>query len=222
MHDLSCKQWVGNSMSRHRPDQRLVTVEAGCALADCLIWAAARLKGRIRAVCLEANPMVVAAGRRSVTLHGLEGQVEVLLRIVTSSPKHHQMRWTPEALHEQREHPQQCCAPCGFQEDAGIDGFPDCRSIRATSIDHEVARLGLGPVDILKIAPFPGTVDALRGAKQTLETTGAVLVARRVEPNSLNETAMMLSAAGFRHIQLPGIGGDSPYGQSIIARRPNH
>lgn len=200
---------------------RLVVVEAGCALADCLIWAALRIRGfggLIRAVCLEADELAVAAARRSISLHGLEGQVDVLHRRVTSQAEG--LEWACDYPPEAVKYPRPpSWVLCRFvaEKPGNKSGHMSHTTARSVSIDAEVARLGLGPVDILKIAPSVDSVDALKSAKTTLAGCEVAIVATDYEQDTLDHQASILNSSQFDLITVSE--RTATYSSTILARR---
>ncbi|CAE8582528.1 unnamed protein product [Polarella glacialis] len=221
------------------PDRVLVTVEVGCWLPDCLIWAGRRLGRRLRAVCLEADGLAAATGRRSVALNGLEGQVKVLHRWISSRPQTHQ-RWSCRASYEPRDYEVVDYAYvatwklCGFltktreeQEEQGLDhptfNFPQeladvsTRIVPTVSVDDAVEQLGLGRVDILKISIPP--IDMLESAAKTLAAADVAMVV--ASPNRIEYQLELLRSASFGEIIIPDPTQQAAYSSPVIARRVN-
>eukprot|EP00931_Biecheleriopsis_adriatica_P062374 TRINITY_DN37575_c0_g1_i1.p2 TRINITY_DN37575_c0_g1~~TRINITY_DN37575_c0_g1_i1.p2 ORF type:complete len:168 (+),score=33.71 TRINITY_DN37575_c0_g1_i1:746-1249(+) len=164
--------------------------------------------------------MAVAAGRRSIKLNGFEGQVHMLQRRVTSSTKG--LRWhcrdpydlqdddnivTNAYVAENRR--------CWYQQASQVEGEIEADPL-AASVDAEVARLGYGHVDILKIS-F-SSVDILRGSEKTLAITTRVLAA--TDPLDTQVQAEMLVEAGFEEVLVPTPEElPAPYSAYVIGRR---
>jgi len=187
---------------RHpKPSQRLIYVEVGCHLGDCLLWAAHRLGGRLRAVCFEGDELAVAAARRSVAALGLEGQVEIILRQISSSPPEANLSWACSAGATVA-----CRSACCRLAAPGHSGqahsfVAETSPAKIASIDDEVARLGLGPLDILHVTATGDVMDMLKSAEHTLTTTEAALVMITEQiantPRYMYSFMSTLHAAGF-------------------------
>eukprot|EP00929_Paragymnodinium_shiwhaense_P091857 TRINITY_DN51742_c0_g1_i1.p1 TRINITY_DN51742_c0_g1~~TRINITY_DN51742_c0_g1_i1.p1 ORF type:complete len:613 (-),score=111.50 TRINITY_DN51742_c0_g1_i1:7-1764(-) len=211
--------------TKHLPekDRRLVAVEVGCALGDCLIWAAVRLGGRLRAVCFEADELAVAAVRRSIAMHGLEGQVEVLHRRITNEPLERKWRCKPPEELGDKDKPRPVSWElCGFfpapNESEGLSADSAPSSIRQVTIDAETKRLGFGHIDIFKSNP-PLGLDALWSAHETLLRCTVALVAAEPDMDEQGrfggQINFLRTSADFPYVE----GFLSIFGWSIIARR---
>eukprot|EP00927_Polykrikos_kofoidii_P033689 TRINITY_DN28507_c0_g1_i1.p1 TRINITY_DN28507_c0_g1~~TRINITY_DN28507_c0_g1_i1.p1 ORF type:complete len:623 (-),score=81.43 TRINITY_DN28507_c0_g1_i1:107-1975(-) len=209
-------------------DAIMVSMEVGCGLADCLLWASRRVSGRIRGFCLEADEMAVAAARRSVAINGLEGQIVVLHRGIIDGPA--AADWICKVPRDIgikfRPSSWELCA---FRFKSGDEpaegGWHNVEVVPrpvgwATSIDAEVGRLGLEHIDILHIAPFKNMVATLSGAVKALSISKTALISTFPEPSSVFERQMELMVeSGFEELYTPKAGGKMAYSDYILARR---
>lgn len=209
--------------------KRFVVVEVGCSILDCLIWAAIRLRGRIRAVCFEAERQAVLVGQQSLRLNGLEGLVDVIHRAITNSPESMQFACREHYLPSDRESVDFEDVPwyrrCAMVEKEvvaqqdftgqGMRWMP-VPGVRTSGLDAEMVRLGLGPLDLLKLT-F-SSPDIMRSAETTLASCTRALLT--TYPRDFDEQLALLPTAGFTYIGHPDFDSAPAYGWEIHCRRP--